>query len=162
MLHSVFTSMGKFVVTLLIVVGALDLGYAKRPIPFDGNRESHIRGERTTGFTAASSMLETKGFIGSAAGQALGASMGGQIATVSDRENCIGCKFIWSKVNTLLDQSSGYEAVKDAFERTCANMPDVFYDVCDTMFDREDEMIQLYLNNMEFKAMCDKMQICLN
>ena len=112
--------------------------------------------------STATSLLETEGFIASAAGAAAGQAMGGQVASVSDRENCVGCRFIWSKVNALLDQSSGYEAVKDAFERTCANMPDVFYDVCDLMFDREDEMIQMYLNNMQFKAMCDKMQICLN
>ena len=102
-----------------------------------------------------------KGFVSSAIGSTIGASMGGQVATVSDRENCVGCQFIWSKVNALLDQSSGYEGVKDAFERTCANMPDVFYDVCDIMFDREDEMVQMYLNNMQFKRMCDKTQICL-
>jgi hypothetical protein len=29
------------------------------------------------------------------------------------------------------------------------------------MFDREDELIQMYLNNMKFKQMCDKTQICL-
>jgi uncharacterized protein YfiM (DUF2279 family) len=110
-----------------------------------------------------SSLLDVadQGFLSSAMGSAAGAAMGGEVASVSDRENCVGCQFIWSKVNALLDQSSGYEAVKDAFERTCANMPNVFYDVCDTMFDREDELIQMYLNNMKFKQMCDKTQICL-
>lgn len=110
-----------------------------------------------------SSLLDVadQGFVGAAMGSAAGAAMGGEVASVSDRENCVGCQFIWSKVNALLDQSSGYEAVKDAFERTCANMPNVFYDVCDTMFDREDELIQMYLNNMKFKQMCDKTQICL-
>jgi hypothetical protein len=102
-----------------------------------------------------------KGFVSSAMGAAAGQAMGGQVASVSDRENCVGCQFVWAKVNALLDQSSGYEAVKDAFERTCANMPNVFYDVCDVMFDREDELIQMYLNNMKFKMMCDKTQICL-
>ena len=117
--------------------------------------------------TTSSSFLSTsetstdRGFVSSAMGAAAGGAMGGDMATVSDRENCVGCQFVWSKVNALLDQSSGYEAVKDAFERTCANMPNVFYDVCDTMFDREDEMIQMYLNNMEFKMMCDKTQVCL-
>jgi hypothetical protein len=119
------------------------------------------RGKTTAARTSLLDVAE-KGFISSAAGAAMGSAMGGDVATVSDRENCVGCQFIWSKVNALLDQSSGYEAVKDAFERTCANMPNVFYDVCDTMFDREDEMIQMYLNNMEFKMMCDKTQICLN
>lgn len=146
---------------LVVLVTALDSCHANGPISLKKHRDSHTRGESDTGKTNGAALLETKGFIGSAAGQVMGASMGGQIATVSDRENCVGCQFIWSKVNALLDQSSGYEAVKDAFERTCANMPDVFYDVCDVMFDREDEMIQLYLNNMQFKAMCDKMQICL-
>ena len=152
------------VLTLMVLCSALDAGVARdaanRAAPksaVGANAES-----AAAPGAKATSLLETKGFIASAAGAAAGASMGGQVATVSDRENCVGCKFIWSKVNALLDQSSGYEAVKDAFERTCANMPDVFYDVCDMMFDREDEMIQMYLNNMEFKAMCDKMQICLN
>ena len=104
---------------------------------------------------------QDQGFVAGAAGAALGGALGGQVATVSDRENCVGCQFIWSKVNALLDQSSGYEAVKDAFERACANMPNVFYDVCDVMFDREDEMIQMYLDNKDFKMMCDKTQICL-
>ena len=113
--------------------------------------------------SSSSSLLQAaeKGFVSSAMGSAAGAAMGGQVATVSDRENCVGCQFVWSKVNALLDQSSGYEAVKDAFERTCANMPNVFYDVCDTMFDREDEMITMYLNNMQFKQICDKTMICL-
>ena len=145
------------VVTMMVVT--LDRGSAlpSQPSPLFLHRAA--AGDTAS---AAAALLETKGFIASAAGQAAGASMGGEIASVADRENCVGCKFIWSKVNALLDQSSGYEAVKDAFERTCANMPDVFYDVCDTMFDREDEMIQMYLNNMEFKAMCDKIQVCLN
>ena len=51
-----------------------------------------------------------------------------QSGSVSDTENCVGCQFVWAKVNAMIDQSAGYEAVKDAFERACANMPDVFYD----------------------------------
>ena len=128
----------------------------------DSSATADATATAATAAASTASLLEIKGFIASAAGAAAGQAMGGEVASVSDRENCVGCRFIWSKVNALLDQSSGYEAVKDAFERTCANMPDVFYDVCDVMFDREDEMIQMYLNNMEFKAMCDKMQICLN
>ena len=38
---------------------------------------------------------------------------------------------MWEKTDSLLDESAGYEATKDAFERVCANVPDVFFDaVC--------------------------------
>ena len=57
-------------------------------------------------------------------------------ATVTDKEACVGCRFVWAKTNAILDESAGYEAVKDAFERTCAHMPEVFYDSCDKMFEK--------------------------
>ena len=34
--------------------------------------------------------------------------------TVAQTEACVGCVFIWEKANAELDQSAGYEAVKDA------------------------------------------------
>ena len=64
----------------------------------------------------------------------------------TDKEACVGCRFVWAKTNAILDESAGYEAVKDAFERTCAHMPDVFYDSCDKMFENEDRLIQEYLD----------------
>ena len=70
----------------------------------------------------------------------------GLSATVTDKEACVGCRFVWAKTNAILDESAGYEAVKDAFERTCAHMPDVFYDSCDKMFENEDRLIQEYLD----------------
>ena len=48
---------------------------------------------------------------------------------------CAGCKFVWEKTDSLLDESAGYEATKDAFERVCANVPDVFFDA--VRFQRE-------------------------
>ena len=36
---------------------------------------------------------------------------------------------MWKKIHAGLDQSAGYDTVKNAFERVCMNMPDVFYDV---------------------------------
>ena len=77
---------------------------------------------------------------------AAGAPDAGLQATVTDKEACVGCRFVWAKTNAILDESAGYEAVKDAFERTCAHMPDVFYDSCDKMFENEDRLIQEYLD----------------
>ena len=76
-------------------------------------------------------------------------------------EKCEGCKYVWSKANSLLDESAGYENVKDAFERVCANMPHVFYDACDVMFENEDRMIQDYLDGATFQAMCTRATLCL-
>ena len=76
-------------------------------------------------------------------------------------ETCEGCKFVWSKANSLLDESAGYETVKDAFERVCANMPQVFYDACDVMFENEDRMIQDYLAGASFPIMCERSGLCL-
>jgi hypothetical protein len=76
-------------------------------------------------------------------------------------ETCEGCKYVWSKANSLLDESAGYENVKDAFERVCANMPRVFYDACDVMFENEDRMIQDYLDGATFQAMCTRATLCL-
>ena len=47
-------------------------------------------------------------------------------------EACEGCKFVWAKTNSLLDESAGYEATKSAFERVCSGMPSVFYDIVST------------------------------
>ena len=74
--------------------------------------------------------------------------------------DCCGCRFVWRKAHSGLDQSAGYDKVKNAFERTCMNMPDVFYDVCDIMYDQEDEMVQDYLKNVSFKDMCMYAGVC--
>ena len=92
------------------------------------------------------SLLGTAMKMGSSALK-FGAGMSrGLSATVTDKEACVGCRFVWAKTNAILDESAGYEAVKDAFERTCAHMPDVFYDSCDKMFENEDRLIQEYLD----------------
>ena len=72
------------------------------------------------------SFLETQRFLG-----AVGSAVGGAFAsnTASQKENCVGCKFVWKKIHAGLDQSAGYDTVKNSFERVCMNMPDVFYDV---------------------------------
>ena len=72
------------------------------------------------------SFLETERFLG-----AVGGAVGGAFAsnTASQKENCVGCKFVWKKIHAGLDQSAGYDTVKNSFERVCMNMPDVFYDV---------------------------------
>ena len=80
--------------------------------------------------------------------------------SVAQIEGCVGCVFVWEKANGELDQSAGYEAVKDAFERTCAAMTPVFYDACDSMFENEDQMIQDYLNNKPYTKMCQNIGIC--
>ena len=80
--------------------------------------------------------------------------------TVAQTEACVGCVFIWEKANGELDQSAGYEAVKDAFERTCAGTTPVFYDACDSMFENEDQMIQDYLANAKFTSMCKNVGLC--
>eukprot|EP00943_MAST-04B_sp_MAST-4B-sp1_P009489 g9489.t1 len=82
--------------------------------------------------------------------------------TVAQIEACVGCVFVWEKANSELDQSAGYEAVKDAFERTCAAMTPVFYDVCDSMFENEDQMIQDYLANQGYTDMCVNVGICMS
>ena len=80
--------------------------------------------------------------------------------TVAQTEACVGCVFIWEKANGELDQSAGYEAVKDAFERTCAGTTPVFYDACDSMFENEDQMIQDYLANAKYTRMCKNVGLC--
>ena len=80
--------------------------------------------------------------------------------TAGDYEACAGCKFVWEKTHSLLDESAGYEAAKDAFERTCANVPDVFFDACDSMFDQEDAFIQDYLSGTGFSGMCSAAKLC--
>ena len=80
--------------------------------------------------------------------------------TVAQTEACVGCVFVWEKANGELDQSAGYEAVKDAFERTCAGTTPVFYDACDSMFENEDQMIQDYLANAKFTGMCQNVGLC--
>ena len=93
------------------------------------------------GMPSATSMMQ-----GATSMMKLGAGLSrGLSATVTDKEACIGCRFVWAKTNAILDESAGYEAVKDAFERTCAHMPEVFYDSCDKMFENEDRLIQEYL-----------------
>lgn len=90
-----------------------------------------------------------------------GAAMGSVNSnTPAQKENCVGCKYVWYKVHGGLDQSAGYDKVKNAFERVCMNMPDVFYDVCDIMYDQEDYMVQDYLKNVEFKEMCTYAGVC--
>ena len=75
------------------------------------------------------SFLETERFLG-----AVGGAVGNAFAsnTASQKENCVGCKFVWKKIHAGLDQSAGYDTVKNTFERVCMNMPDVFYDVVRT------------------------------
>lgn len=80
--------------------------------------------------------------------------------SVAMREACVGCVYIWHATNNQLDQSAGFEAVKDAFERTCASMPSVFFDPCDTMFENEEQMINEYLDNREFEEMCSNIGMC--
>jgi hypothetical protein len=82
--------------------------------------------------------------------------------TVAQIEACVGCVFVWEKTNSELDQSAGYEAVKDAFERTCAAMTPVFYDACDSMFENEDQLIQDYLANQAYTDMCENVGICMS
>ena len=79
----------------------------------------------------------------------------------TESELCVGCQFVWDRTNKKLDQSAGYEATKDAFERTCADMPNVFFDACDAMFDKEDQMIQDYLNGADFEKMCKNVLMCI-
>ena len=79
----------------------------------------------------------------------------------TESEMCVGCQFVWDRTNKKLDQSSGYEETKNAFERTCADMPNVFFDACDTMFDKEDQMVQDYLNGAKFEDMCRNAMMCL-
>lgn len=79
----------------------------------------------------------------------------------TDSEMCVGCQFVWDRTNQKLDQSSGYEATKDAFERTCADMPNVFFDACDAMFEKEDMMVQDYLNGAKFEDMCKNALLCI-
>ena len=61
----------------------------------------------------------------------MGKAVGNAFAsnTASQKENCVGCKFVWKKIHAGLDQSAGYDTVKNTFERVCMNMPHVFYDV---------------------------------
>mmetsp|Transcript_5872 Transcript_5872/g.18703 ORF Transcript_5872/g.18703 Transcript_5872/m.18703 type:complete len:144 (-) Transcript_5872:101-532(-) len=105
------------------------------------------------------------GSIASGVGGALNAasSIAGGLAnarTVSMKEGCVGCRFVWTKIHAGLDQSAGYTDVKARFEEVCASMPDVFFDVCDRMAAQQDQMIQDYLNGEEFKKMCTYAGIC--
>lgn len=50
-------------------------------------------------------------------------------------EACEGCKYVWSKTNSVLDESAGYEATKYAFEKVCSDMPSVFYDIVSSQRD---------------------------
>lgn len=80
----------------------------------------------------------------------------------TDSEMCVGCQFVWDRTNKKLDQSAGYEETKGAFERTCADMPNVFFDACDAMFEKEDQMVQDYLNGAKFEDMCKNALMCLS
>lgn len=105
------------------------------------------------GMPSATSMMK-----GATSMMKMGAGLSrGLSATVTDKEACIGCRFVWAKTNAILDESAGYEAVKDAFERTCAHMPEVFYDSCDKMFENEDRLIQEYLNGKYIEINCSNL-----
>jgi len=116
--------------------------------------------EAVIAFVETSSQQRAQ-FIGDAI-SAVGGAMGGAVAsnTASQKENCVGCKFVWKKIHAGLDQSAGYDTVKNSFERVCMNMPDVFYDVCDTMYDQESELVQDYLQNMDFTTICENAGLC--
>ena len=79
---------------------------------------------------------------------------------VGMKEACVGCFYVWTAANSHLDQSAGYEAVKDAFERACASVTSVFFDVCDTMFENEETMINDYLGNAPIIKMCSNVGVC--
>ena len=48
---------------------------------------------------------------------------------VQYKENCVGCRFVWTKVDAVLDSSSGYSDVRNSLESVCASMPNLFVDV---------------------------------
>eukprot|EP00753_Platysulcus_tardus_P005518 PLAT13424.1.p2 GENE.PLAT13424.1~~PLAT13424.1.p2 ORF type:complete len:159 (-),score=41.42 PLAT13424.1:94-537(-) len=80
--------------------------------------------------------------------------------TASDKETCVGCKFVWYKVDSMTDATSGYEEVRAAFEKSCQYMPEVFYDACDDMFDQLDEMVTDFLNDVGMDDMCINAGLC--
>jgi len=149
---------------------------SRRPSRDKPNRERNLRTDYpssdVTSVNAASNpsegdpptvLLETKTkFAGGGVAGAIGGAVGNAFVsnTASQKENCVGCKFVWKKIHAGLDQSAGYDTVKNAFERVCMNMPDVFYDVCDMMYDQEDDMVQDYLNNVDFEKMCTYVGVC--
>eukprot|EP00939_MAST-03C_sp_MAST-3C-sp1_P000803 g803.t1 len=148
---------------------------SRRPSRDKPNRERNLRTDYpssdVTSVNAASNpsegdpptvLLETKTkFAGGGVAGAIGGAVGNAFVsnTASQKENCVGCKFVWKKIHAGLDQSAGYDTVKNAFERVCMNMPDVFYDVCDMMYDQEDDMVQDYLNNVDFEKMCTYLEL---
>ena len=76
------------------------------------------------------------------------------------KEACVGCFYVWTSANSHLDESAGYEAVKDAFERACASVTSVFFDVCDSMFENEETMINDDLQNAPIIKMCYNAGVC--
>ena len=74
--------------------------------------------------------------------------------------DCVGCKFVLWKTHGKLDQSASYSLVKNTLENICVGMPDVFYDVCDVMYDQEDNILQDYMNNVDFQHICEFIGVC--
>jgi hypothetical protein len=142
---------------VLSMLGAVDFG------TFLAEARSMRSSEALSESTKTRTTAREASKIGDSGNDAAGGDVEPQPgSSQTDSEMCVGCQFVWDRTNNKLDQSAGYEDTKGAFERTCADMPNVFFDACDAMFEKEDQMVQDYLSGAKFEDMCANALMCLS
>jgi hypothetical protein len=81
--------------------------------------------------------------------------------TIIDKQVCVACKFIWTKVQ---EEVGGKDFVEDdvlmALNSQCQDAPDIFYDGCDEMYKRSDEFIEMYKAGKGVPYMCKQQGFC--
>lgn len=84
-----------------------------------------------------------------------------QKKTMGDKEACVACKFIWELIKERVDKETALvDDVGAAFEQSCQDAPDVFYDGCDFMYEQAGDMIQDFLAGTSASGACSKAGLC--
>ena len=84
--------------------------------------------------------------------------------TFSDKQACVGCKFVWGRINAEVraapQGSLTPDIVGQSFDNICADSPDVFYQGCDDMYDQVGFMIKDSMNGASVDQVCGCAKIC--
>jgi hypothetical protein len=100
----------------------------------------------------------TQSFSCSAGGQPAIPGVG--LPTFSDKQACVACKFVWSRINNVASKPSTPDLVGQSFDDICAEAPDVFYEGCDAMYDQIGFMIKDSMAGASMDQICGCAKIC--
>ena len=85
-------------------------------------------------------------------------------------ENCVACKFIWENIEeSLIDSSTNFLRANDrrnpiltaqAFQYFCRIAPDIFFEPCNSMFEKLFFMTQDFCAKKTVLEICQKNNFC--